>query len=257
MLKARTRIPLLMWILLLPILMVQTISVNGSPDSPNNGRNLSNFPTRPAAAAAAAAAAAVGVVVANQPSANNESTTRSKPKRDYNELKKRKKGLGRKRKKSSYDYGLARSSLELDPTANSQQVRNWKLLSHFYGFSRVTLLLIQTAANYRQINAALKPNPAPPPPPSRAKQELKADKKALQKDLAKATRKQERDERKIAALKTDVSELNKNHKHEISALKTDVSELNKNQKLEIAALKTDVSELNKDQKKKIEEYPVT
>ena len=77
MLKARTRIPLLMWILLLPILMVQTISVSGSPDSPNTGRNLSNLPTRPAAAAAAAAAA-VGVVVANQPDANNESTARTK-----------------------------------------------------------------------------------------------------------------------------------------------------------------------------------
>ena len=80
MLKARTRIPLVMWILLLPILMVQTISVSGSPDSPNNGRNLSNLPIRHTAAAAAAAA--VGVVVANQPDANDKSAARSKPKHE-------------------------------------------------------------------------------------------------------------------------------------------------------------------------------
>ena len=96
-------------------------------------------------------------------------------------MKKRKKSLTRKRKKSSYDYGLARSSLELDPTANSQQVRKQKLLSNSYDFARVTLQLIHTAVNSNQITATLKPNPAPPPPPSPAKQELKADKKHCKK----------------------------------------------------------------------------
>ena len=132
MLNARTRFPLLMWILLFPVLMLQTVSVSGAPDSPNSNRNMSNLPIRPAAAAAATAA--VGIAAANQSDANNQSAARSESKRDYNELKKRKKGLTRKRKKSSYDYGLARSSLELDPTANSQQVRKPHLLFHRQSF---------------------------------------------------------------------------------------------------------------------------